>query len=144
MITSRRVAAPVETRARREAGVRDSSSPTVEPTSSIDILSPRRRPKVETVPRQRCSASHVGLGPRSGKPIERRRDRRQIIKRGAVARWRAHPDRDAAAAIDLGEPCFVGRIVAEEYRHPPAKRRLGNEGGDCAALAVMPGLKLDN
>src|SRR5437899_2628313 len=127
-MTSRRGGAPIETRALREADVRDSHSPTVESASFIDILSPRRRPKVETVPRQRCSASHVGLGPRSGKPIERRPDRLQIIKSSAVARWRAHPDRDPAAAIDLGERRFVGRIVAGEYRQSTAKRRLGLKG----------------
>ena len=48
------------------------------------------------------------------------------------------------SAIDLGKALLIGRIVAEKHRYAAAEGRLLHEGGDGAALAMVPGLKLDD
>src|SRR5207248_9776870 len=143
-MTRRRGAGLAETRPAATADPCGSNSPPVEPASSIDILRPRWPPLVETVPRRGCSALSVRLGPGSAEPIERRADRRKLVTGRAAAWRRANPDRDAAAAIDFGKTVFIGRVVAQKYRHASLERRLGHEGGDHLVLAVMPGLKLDD
>src|SRR5205085_9775195 len=56
----------------------------------------------------------------------------------------ADPPRHAAPTIDLGDPVFVSRIVAEIPRPASLKRRLGHKGGDDPALVVMPRLELND
>src|SRR6266566_8613713 len=144
--TSRRGGAAAEIRGLAVAGAPGRISAAAASASLISMRRPLWPPAVETVWRKprSVSAGQPSSRPGSGQPVECRRHRGQTVRRRARRERCADPDRQPATAVDLGKALFVGRVVAEKQRHPTAERRLGHEGGDRAALAIMPGLKLDD
>src|SRR5215471_7539595 len=145
--TSRRGAAVDAARGLLWTGARSAASLMTDSsaaTSSPDIHRPRWPPLVETVARQPCSASDRRDAPPSGKPLQNRLNRGKLINCRRAPRSRPNPDRYAVAPVDLGEPVFVGRIVAEIHRYASLKRRLGHKSGDNPPLVMVPRLELDD
>src|SRR5688572_26598724 len=66
----------------------------------------------------------------------------QAPARGALAL--AHLDGVPTHRVHHAKAVFVGDVVAEEYRHAAAERRLAHEFGDRLALVAAGGLELDH